>query len=100
MRAEIVNEALKLRSGMLINMQVERQVDVVLHVPERAVIPIEDKHFVFTVIDGKAVRKQITIGRRQPGIVEILSGLEQGEAVVVEGALKLRDGSQVNVLEP
>lgn len=99
-RAEIVNKALKLRSGMLINVQVERQVDVVLHVPERAVIPIEDKHFVFTVIDGKAVRKQITIGRRQPGIVEILSGLEQGEAVVVEGALKLRDGSQVNVLEP
>jgi len=98
-RAEIPNRDLKLRPGMLLNVNIERQVDTVLHVPESAVIPIEDKHYVFLVDGEKAARKTIEIGRRQPGIVEVISGVSQGEQVVIEGALKLRDGSQVNVLE-
>ncbi len=98
-RAEIPNSELKLRPGMLINVRVERQTDRVLQVPESAVIPVEDKHFVYVVEENKAVKKSIKLGRRQPGIVEIISGLSVGEEVVVAGALKLRDGSQVNVLE-
>jgi membrane fusion protein (multidrug efflux system) len=45
-----------------------------------------------------ATRKQVEIGLRKPGIVQILLGLEKGELVVVEGALKLRDGSKIDVM--
>mgnify|MGYP006402790189 CR=1 FL=1 len=99
-RAEIPNANYKLRPGMLLNITVERRVDNVLQVPESAIIPIEDKHFVFVIDDDKAQRKQVEVGRRKPGVVEITAGLVDGEPVVIEGALKLRDGTQVNILEP
>jgi len=98
-RAEIPNQNFKLRPGMLLTIEVERKVDNVLQIPESAIIPIEDKHFVFVVNDGKAQRKTITVGRRKPGVAEILSGLTEKEKVVIEGALKLREGTSVELLE-
>ena len=98
-RAQIPNDDFKLRPGMLLNVEIERHTDTVLQVPESAVIPVEDKHFVYVINNNKAQRKRIDIGRRHPGIVEVLAGLELNEAVVIEGALKLRDGNDVTVLE-
>lgn len=98
-RAEIPNNGYKLRPGMLLTIEVERKVDNVLQIPESAIIPIEDKHYVFVVADNVAQRKEIQVGRRKPGIAEVLGGLHAEDAVVTEGALKLREGSQVNVLE-
>jgi len=98
-RALVPNPEQKLRAGMLLNIVVERQVEQVLMVPESAIIPIENDHFVFIIQDGKAVKSQVKIGRRQPGIVEVIDGLTEGQGVVIEGALKLRDGTAVNVLE-
>ena len=97
-RAEISNGDHKLRAGMLLNLQVVRNVEKVLQLPESAVIPIEDEHFVFVIEDGKAVKKSFKIGRRYHGFVEVLSGLDHNSEVVVEGALKLSNGTAVNVL--
>ncbi len=108
-RAEIPNAQFDLRPGMLLNINVVRQIETVLQLPESTIITIEDKHFVFVIenqlgtkasdINKIAKRKQIKIGRRQPGLVEIISGINKGEQIVTEGALKLRDGSLVNILE-
>ena len=98
-RANISNKALKLHPGMLLNISVLLQVENILQLPESSIIPIEDKHFVFVESDGKAIRKAIKIGRRHPGVVEVISGLLEGEHVVVEGALKLRDGSAVSIID-
>lgn len=97
-RATIKNKALKLRPGMLLSMNVLLTIEDILQLPESAIIAIEDKHYVFVVSEGKALRKEIIIGRRQPGVVEVVSGLLAKERVVVEGALKLRDGSAVKIL--
>ncbi|WP_077286270.1 efflux RND transporter periplasmic adaptor subunit [Cognaticolwellia aestuarii] len=97
-RAEISNGDHKLRAGMLLNLQVVRNVEKVLQLPESAVIPIEDEHFVFVIEDGKAVKKSFKIGRRYHGFVEVLSGLDNNSEVVIEGALKLSNGTAVNVL--
>jgi membrane fusion protein (multidrug efflux system) len=53
---------------------------------------------VFVVKDGAVTKREVETGLRKPGIVQITSGLEEGELVVIEGALKLRDGSKVKVL--
>ncbi len=104
-RAEIPNESLALRPGMLLNIEVLRKVETLLQLPESAIIPIENKHFVF-IINGEnpqeqtAIRKSISIGRRLPGIVEVLDGVNTNDLVVTEGALKLRDGAKVKVLNP
>lgn len=101
-RAEIPNENLSLRPGMLLNINLVRQVETLLQLPESTIIPIEDKHFIFVVQDDgqsqTAVRTRIIIGRRLPGMVEVLEGVNQGEQVVAQGALKLRDGANVKVL--
>jgi membrane fusion protein (multidrug efflux system) len=97
-RASISNEALKLHPGMLLNISVLLQVEKILQLPESSIIPIENVHYVFIESEGKAVRQAIKIGRRHPGVVEVISGLVEGEQVVVEGALKLRDGSAVSII--
>lgn len=97
-RAQIPNADHKLRAGMLLNLQVVRNVEQILQIPESAVIPIETQHFAFVIEADKAVKKQIKIGRRYHGFVEVLSGVDVGTQVVIEGALKLRDGTVVNVL--
>jgi membrane fusion protein (multidrug efflux system) len=96
-RATINNKALKLLPGMLLNISVLLQVENILQLPESSIIPIENIHYVYVVKEDKAVRKAIKIGRRHPGVVEVISGLVAGEQVVVEGALKLRDGSAVSI---
>jgi membrane fusion protein (multidrug efflux system) len=106
-RAIIDNKNDELRPGMLLNIEVERQVDTILQLPESAIIPIEDKHFIFVIENNQqadveqkvAKRIAITIGRRHPGIVEVTGGVDEGTEVVIEGALKLRDGGFVNVLQ-
>ena len=97
-RATISNKALKLHPGMLLNISVLLQVENILQLPESTIIPIENAHYVFLESEGKAVRKAIKIGRRHPGVVEVVSGLVEGDNVVVEGALKLRDGSDVSII--
>jgi len=104
-RAVIPNKNLALRPGMLLNIEIVRQVEMLLQLPESSIIPIEDEHFVFTIKSEKeqvqtAVRTLVTIGRRLPGIVEIIDGIDQQDVVVIEGALKLRDGVNVNVINP
>ncbi len=97
-RASINNHSYKLHPGMLLNISVLLQVEKILQLPESSIIPIENSHYVFIEKEGKALRKAIEIGRRQPGIVEVISGLNEGERVVVEGALKLRDGVAINII--
>ncbi|MBU2869166.1 efflux RND transporter periplasmic adaptor subunit [Colwellia sp. E2M01] len=98
-RAIINNDKLKLRPGMLLSISVLLQSENILKLSEGSIIPIENTHYVFVIKDNKAVRKSIEIGRRQPGFVEVLSGLVEGEKVVVEGALKLRDGTAVSIID-
>ena len=97
-RAIIDNPDYKLRPGMLLQINLEKQMLNTLVVPEKALLPIEDKQFVYVVEDGKAVQKEVQVGRRKPGVAQIVAGLQPGEQVVVEGTLRLRDGASVSVL--
>ncbi len=96
-RAHLNNDARLLRPGMLLTVNLVRNRSSALVVPEEAVIPIQDKQFVFVVRDGTAQRIQIQAGRRRPGIIEVLEGLEPGQPVITQGAIKVRTGSKVAI---
>lgn len=98
-RAVIDNPELKLRPGMLLQINLQKQLLNTLTVPEKALVPIEDKQFVYVIKDQKAEMREVEVGRRKPGIVQITNGLSSGEQVVMEGTLRLRNGSAVRVLE-
>lgn len=92
----IDNAALKLRPGMLLNVTVTLAKAKVLTIPEKALVPLQNKQYVFVVDADSSVRQtEVTIGERQPGWVEIVAGLEEGSEVVVEGTQKLRSGAKI-----
>jgi len=99
-RAEIDNPEGDLRPGMMLTTSLPLDPADRLAVPEGSVVPRADEHFAFVLEeDGTVRRQQITIGRRQPGLVEVLDGLEAGDRVVDDGILRVRDGTEVRVLE-
>ncbi|MGJ8691188.1 MAG: efflux RND transporter periplasmic adaptor subunit [Thalassotalea sp.] len=94
-RAHINNDNSKLKPGMLLTIHLLRSIDETILIDERALIPKEDKQWVY-VVDNNVVKAiAVTIGRRRSGIVEILAGLEINQQVIIEGALKVRDGAVV-----
>lgn len=96
-RAQIDNRDGRLRPGMFMTVKLVRAENDALMVSERAIVPENDRHFVF-VVDGDRARKtQITIGRRRPGEVEVLQGVTPEDQVIVDGVLNLRDGSPIDL---
>lgn len=67
-----------------------------LVVPQKAIL---ENSYVFIVENGKAVKKTVTLGLQNTTMVEILQGLAEGAAVIVEGNYGLEDGATVQVLE-
>lgn len=69
-----------------------------LVIPSDAVLlqPNGDK-VVFVHKEGKAERRLVQIGSEAGGRVQILAGLQPGEAVITAGQEKLKDGSAVQV---
>jgi multidrug efflux pump subunit AcrA (membrane-fusion protein) len=55
---------------------------------------------VFVVQQGKAVKRSVQTGLEQDGHVQILSGINSGEAVIIEGNLNLKQGTTVNAVAP
>ena len=98
-RALLANEDGALKPGMFLNVALARDERETLVIPEEALTPEAEKQFVFVVADGKAARREVRIGGRSPGNVEILAGLEAGERVIVEGTQKVRNGAPVTAID-
>jgi membrane fusion protein (multidrug efflux system) len=68
-------------------------------IPEQAIVPEQSRQYVFVVGDDDVVSKrEVQIGRRRPGQVEVVKGLEVGEVVITEGTQKVKPGSRVRVI--
>jgi membrane fusion protein (multidrug efflux system) len=98
-RALLANEDGALRPGMFLNVTLANDERDTLIIPEQALTPEAERQYVFVVADGKAQRREVRIGSRRPGSVEVLAGLRAGEQVVVEGTQKVRDGAAVRTTE-
>ncbi|MBF7071919.1 efflux RND transporter periplasmic adaptor subunit [Glaciecola sp. MH2013] len=95
-RAQIPNPDYRLRPGMLLQINVEKRVVDALVIPEQALIPEGESQFVYLVDEEAIARKtKVRVGQRKPGWVQILDGLDEGQKVVIEGTLKVRDGAKV-----
>lgn len=98
-RALLANEDGALRPGMFLNVTLANDERSSLVIPEEALTPEAERQFVFVVADGKAERREVRIGERRPGTVEVLAGLRADERVIVEGTQKVRDGAAVRATE-
>ncbi|MFW6334088.1 MAG: efflux RND transporter periplasmic adaptor subunit [Desulfosalsimonas sp.] len=66
-----------------------------LVIPEEALIPTRRGYMVYTIEDSRASGREVEIGLRRPGIVEITDGLEKGETIVQAGHISLAEGDRV-----
>lgn len=65
-------------------------------IPKTATFEIQDRVYVYKVVDGKATSTEIAPFRIDNGTQYIVeSGLEAGDIIVAEGAGLLREGTQV-----
>jgi membrane fusion protein (multidrug efflux system) len=95
-RAYINNDRQLLKPGMLLTAKLITSERQTLMVPESALVQRRAEVFVYTLEDGRASMRAVSHGIRDGGWVEILSGLSEGEEVITEGVLKIRNGSPVN----
>lgn len=98
-RAVVPNPDALLKPGMFLTVDLQRNRGDLLVAPEEAIVPERGRQYVFAVEDGAAVLKEVTLGRRVPGLVEIVSGVSPGETIITEGTHKVRDGMPVEVIE-
>jgi membrane fusion protein (multidrug efflux system) len=94
-RAHIENKDRALRPGMLLTVAVVTAERVALVVPEGSVFQVQNRAYVYRIDGDVARQQQIEVGGRRFGVVEVLSGLQEGDLIVTEGIIKLREGARV-----
>ena len=101
-RAILDNKNHELKQGMLMQVDLKAGARDAVIISEAALVPLGSNNFVFLLKQDKdgfiVERKQIVIGERLAGAVEVLSGLAVGDKVVTHGLQKIRGGQQVKVL--
>jgi len=96
LEAEIDSD-IKLFPGMFARLDVTlKTVPDTLCVPVEAVVRRDGKTLVFVIGDDATVEQRpVELGLEDDGYVQILAGVNQGEAVAIAGHNRLRDGKQV-----
>jgi len=86
----------KLYSGMFarVNLVVERSEEVLL-IPTEAIVQEMDGKKVWKILNGKAKSQPVTTGHRTKEQVEVLSGLQIGDTVMITGLMQVREGIAV-----
>ena len=68
-----------------------------LAVPRAAVLADQEGDYVFVVgKDDKAEKRRVKLGQSTPAFASIISGLSDGESVIVEGIQRVRPGQPVS----
>lgn len=96
---EVPDQGGRLKPGMFgrFNIVWDTRRDALL-APRVAIVDDDVSEAVFVVEDGKAVRRTVRTGYARGAQVEILSGLEGHEEIVVIGHAGLRDGASVEIV--
>lgn len=96
LRALVPNPDGRLRPGLFARVGIifERRENAIM-IPERALVPIQSRQTVFVVENGIVSLRDVTLGGRKGGDVEITSGLSAGDTIITGGQMKLREGSAV-----
>lgn len=96
---EIPNGKGELRPGMFSRATINFGVSKGVMVPDLSVQKQigSNERFVFVIVDGKAERRVVKVGRQIGKRINVLSGVNAGEAVVTSGITRLTHGEEVQI---
>ena len=96
---DIANPGHLLRPGMYATAKLSAGADEdVLVVPLGAMVTVGGQHFVWVFKDGKVTRQPVTVGRATGEVVEVTSGLTEGDQIVARGSDLVSEGQQVKAV--
>jgi len=99
-RTEVENRDYKLKPGMFANIKIFlNHQSQTLVLPKEAVLDEKDSKIVFVKEDGKYFLRIVKIGVAQNNLVEVISGLQEGEEVVTKGNFQLKSKLYDHVLK-
>jgi membrane fusion protein (multidrug efflux system) len=99
-KAEYPNAQEEIKPGSFADLQVTASVRKNAPViPEEALVSEGEQNFVYVIEEGKARKREVAVGERLDGRLEVATGLEGGEVVVVAGQRELRDDVPVRYAE-
>ncbi|MGG3798747.1 efflux RND transporter periplasmic adaptor subunit [Metabacillus fastidiosus] len=85
------------RPGFKLIMEIETDKRTVDAIPSEAVKQDGEDYYVFTVEDGKAVRKNIKVGVTSGELMEVKEGIEKKDKVILSPSDTLQAGTDVKV---
>jgi membrane fusion protein, multidrug efflux system len=92
------NQGDLIRGGMYASIRVLKQVHrSVLVVPQAALVETENGRNLFVLDGDKALRRPVTLGASNSGLVIVASGINSEDTIIVTGNRDLVDGQQVRV---
>jgi len=98
-RVIVDNSKFKIIPGQLLTVKIIYDETQQIGVPERSVT-IQGKTAFVYVVNGEIVTKtNIQIGKRNFGKVSVLSGVSEGDQIVIEGVSKVRDKSKIKIIK-
>lgn len=93
------NSVHKLKAGTFVNVNIHIPAKGnSLFIPREALIGSTQNAQVYVAENGKAVLHNITIGAQTNAYLEVLSGLTEGEQIVVAGQVNLSDGKAIRIV--
>lgn len=98
---QIKNPGERLRPGMFARVTIDHGTERHVVVPDRAVVkqPGSGNRYVYVLKDGKVSYNRVELGRRVGEFYELISGVNEGDSIVVGGQSRLADGVEVEVLK-
>jgi membrane fusion protein (multidrug efflux system) len=96
---EIFDAERRIKPGMFGRISVVYDVhENALQIPRSALVEETGTLSVFVVEEGVAMRKTVTTGYGNKGMIEITSGIKDGEQVVTVGQVSLKQDSKVSIV--
>ncbi|NKF52379.1 efflux RND transporter periplasmic adaptor subunit [Shewanella sp. WXL01] len=97
----VPNEDARLKAGMFTRVEIKYDThEDVLAVPYNALINQDNVHAVYVINDTTAERREVTLGYRENNLVEVISGVNADERIVIRGQQNLKDQSLVEIVTP
>ena len=95
-RVKIDNENYQLIPGSLLEITVKFDERISLGVPDTSIILEGDKIYVYKVQYNNSVeKKELTTGIRSNGMIEVLTGVKEGDKIVAEGLKKVNPKGKI-----
>ena len=99
-RSELSNSVGEIKPDMLVSMLVQSKPIPKLSVPVKSIVRQNDKNYVFVQISANKYRlREVIVGDDYDGMLAIVSGVEEGETIVADGAFHLNNERKRKELE-